>query len=666
MIIRQTEDQVAFDDACAGAEMQGYGPRILKHQGGQQRTEMGELLFVEGGQRLVGFQFPAQPGAAAGNHHVALIVSQGFGKFFADGGATGLHHSAPDHFMPRFVEDRFDQIAVAVVVGAGFIAEGQHHTTNNAVSISFMRRDFHTFTTLGLSNQLDVISCVEADIVPHMRRNIKHRFCFAWPILLIFAGISAQAQLFEPPRTLSVASGVNAGPESIEAADLNGDTHLDLVTADNGFVSIRFGDGAGNFPTLAFYSTRLGNATDTAGAEENEYATLADVTGDGRPDILVANAPNPSGSAGNSITIFENNPASPGTFLEPPTRITAGIGTTPSCVKVGRLAPLVDNFPDLAVSCFLNPRLQVYQGTGPGAFAPSFESNLLSQSAGESIDLGDFDGDGKIDIALVDRLRVWVFFGDGLGNFDANFNLATGNAGAHIEYDVLMRDMDGDSHPDLVVANGGIQTLGSTENSVVVVYGGSSRVTPSQLVSLDLGGEVSKVAVGDYNADGALDIAAALPSFLDDTGSVSVVLNNNTGNRRTYNVGGAEILSASGRGTLGLVADDFDHDGRIDLAAGNEGFISQGKPGNMAVFLNTLPDTVTPTPTRTATLLPTSTSTSTPTRTATRTATPTVTQTPTPTNTRGPLKSPDVNADGEIDALDLLIILEQQGNVTGP
>jgi hypothetical protein len=482
---------------------------------------------------------------------------------------------------------------------------------------------------------------------------------------ILFLALAAQAQTFEPVRVFPVSSAVNAGPESIEAGDLDMDGHLDLATADNGFVTVRFGDGAGNFPRLLSLATRVGNATDALGLEDNKYAAIFDINQDGLKDILAANALNPLGSDGNSIEIFLNQLATPGAFVTPPSAITQGMGTTPSGLKAGRLTPLVDNLPDLAVSLFLDPRLLVYRGGDGLTFFPVFESGLLSQSAGESLDLGDFDEDGYPDIAVVDRLRVWVFFGDGAGNFPTSISTATGPTDAHREYDVLMRDMDGDHHLDLVVANGGIQNLPDTSHSVVVLYGEGARLIPSATVTIDVGGEAAKVAAGDFDGDGVLDLAAAVPEFFLN-GRIVVVRNTGAGNLRSFDTASPLVLDASGRGTQGLVADDFDHDGRTDLALGNEGFAAQGFAGNIAVFLNALPDTLTPTPSPTETLLATSTPTATRTRTPTRTITPTITQTPTITPTRGPFKSPDINQDGRLDERDLIILLEQQGNSTGP
>jgi hypothetical protein len=469
---------------------------------------------------------------------------------------------------------------------------------------------------------------------------------------------SGWALSFLPPQSYPAPSKVNPGPEAIQGGDLNADGNLDLVTADNGFITILFGDGSGEFPQRALLATQVTNVTTQAFLDENESVELSDLNLDGLLDILVVNAPNSSGSLGNSIEIFLNNPGSPGTFPANPSKITQNMGTNPTEVRVGQLNQLVDNLKDLSLTLIMDPRLLVYTGATGGGFSPGYESTLLSQSSGESLDLGDFNEDGLIDIALVDRLRVWVFFGNGLGGFPATISLVTAPAGEHLEYDVRMRDLDGDNHLDLVVANGGIfNTLQSNASSVVILYG-EGNTLPGQKVTLDVGGEVTELSINDFDGDGALDIAAALPGE-SGFGKVVVIRNNNTGDRRSYDTAAPLILDASGRSTMSVYSDDFNHDGRIDLAIGNEGFLPDQVPGNVTVYLNALSPVATPTPTLSPTFFPTMTATRTRTITPTRTLSPTITPTPLPT------LSPDINGDGRVDPKDLKILLEQMGNTVG-
>ena len=501
-----------------------------------------------------------------------------------------------------------------------------------------------------------------------MRKDMNHKKTFlpAHPaglpstlLVLVLTATAGQAQTFDGGHSYAVSSQVNKGPESIESADLDEDGNPDLVTADNGFLTLFFGDENGEFSRKATRVTRLGNATDEAVFDNNTYAALADSTNDGHVDIFVANLIDPF----TSIQIYPNSPL--GSFVSAPTKIDEGLGTDPNAVRVAQLNPLNDHYPDLAVVSFRDPRVQVYLGNGSGGFVASFETNLVSQSSvGQNLDIGDFNEDGFNDIAVADRLRVWVFFGDGLGNFPTSDSRITDfAAGAHREWDVLMRDMDGDKHLDLVVSNGGRLDLSSTQSSVVVIYGDGTGSLSGDVKAIDVGSQTAKLTVDDFDNDGNLDIVAARPKFSSDNGGLAY--SRGLGNREF--VFDATIgLPAQGRGTLAVTSGDFDGNGRPDLALANEGAfpsIGDAVPGNVVVYLNTLPPIPTRTPTLTPTYIPTATRTSTPKPTATRTRT----STPSPTGTVTPTPGPgDVNEDGSIDANDLIILLEQQGNVAPP
>jgi len=476
---------------------------------------------------------------------------------------------------------------------------------------------------------------------------------------------AAHGQTFDPVRTFPISSQVNKGPESIEAADLDGDGNLDLVTADDGFITVLFGDGNGNFPTLLTLPTRAENNPAVAGVEENEYAAIADVNGDSHPDILVANAPNPNDSNGNSIQIFLNDAQNPGTFLTPALTVVEGIGANPSAIQPGQFDPLVNNRLDIVLTNFINPRVIVYHGDNLGGFTPGFESNLISQSQTESVDVGDYNHDGIDDIAVVDRQRVWVFFGNGTGGFGTSFSVITGPAGSRLEYDVEMHDVDGDGNQDLVIGNGGVfpADLSSTERTVIIFWGDGTTQAPAANTPLDVGAAVSDVEVADMNGDGFLEVIAARPDFFAD-GSV-LIARNMGGNGREFDTGNPVVLDGMVRGMLSLATKDFNSDGRIDVAVAAEGLFVQSQddiPGEVNVFINSLPDIATPTPTRSSTFIPTSTPTGTATASPTITETPLATSTPTISPTQGPTKPSDINEDGAVNSEDLMILLEQQGN----
>ena len=463
---------------------------------------------------------------------------------------------------------------------------------------------------------------------------------------LVFIGLGAfflfppdlAAQTFDGGQGFFLSSQVNRGSESIAIADLNEDGNLDLVSADNGFLNLFFGDGAGGFPSTSSLATRPSNATDTPVSDDNEHVLALEATSDGHLDLLATNLlPN-----FNALTLFASDPQTAGQFLEPATRITEGIGMRPAAVSAIHLNPTEDDDVDLVLVTSNPPKVRSFLGTGRGSFVPGSTTNLSSSptSSGEGIAAGDVNHDGLLDIAVVDRQRVWILLNDGAGRLIRSGSATSSiTSGEHFEFDVALGDFNGDTHLDAAVANGGIfNSLSSTQHSIAVFFGdGTGKLDPVPS-SIDLGSEVADVEVGDFDNDGNLDVLAAVPDFVSTFGGGVVIRGNGDG---TFDAENKVSLPALGIGTVSVATADLDKDGRLDVVLGNEGlFIGSGSdvPGTLAVYLSTLPD-----------LGP-----------ATPTPSPTPIQTPVPS----PTQSEDINGDGFINAQDLIILLEQQGNQT--
>src|SRR5439155_4869509 len=138
-----------------------------------------------------------------------------------------------------------------------------------------------------------------------------------------------------------------------------------------------------------------------------------------------------------------------------------------------------------------------------------------------SVAMGDFDGDGALDLVVTNAgsNSVSVLLGDGGGGF---FNFGDFTAGAG-PYSVAVADFNGDGRSDLAVAN----IFG---NSVTVLLGhadGTFQAAPTYVT----GNEPVSVAVGDFNGDGIPDLAV-----LNSTG-VHVLLRNGDGSFQTLPIG---------------------------------------------------------------------------------------------------------------------------------
>ena len=287
---------------------------------------------------------------------------------------------------------------------------------------------------------------------------------------------------------------------------------------------------------------------------------VGDFNGDGRQDLAVVN----EGSNTVSILLGNGN----GTFRP---AVNYATGSLPVGVAVGDFNG--DGHLDLAVAN-ANPSansISVLLGNGDGTFLP--RTDLLLPLTPKALTVGDFNGDGKADIAAATGNTttddMTLLLGNGNGTFQAPvstvadtgslaFTLYNGRPSA-----IQSADLNGDGHLDLVVVNNkdipitgfrgaviGSQPMAGTV-SVLLGNGDGTFQAPRNAPA---GSSPRSVAVGDFNGDGRLDFAVG-----DSTTFLSVFTNAGNGNFSASSVN-------TGVASPSLAAGDFNGDGVTDLA----------------------------------------------------------------------------------------------------
>ena len=244
------------------------------------------------------------------------------------------------------------------------------------------------------------------------------------------------------------------------------------------------------------------------------------------------------------------NPACTGTLLLPGVP-EPSVGRFPTSVTAGDFNG--DGNLDLAVINLGSHNVSVLLGNGDGTFraAANYDVGFFPHS----VTSGDFNGDGKPDLAVASSgsNNVSILLGNGDGTFQAALSYGVGRA----PVSVTSADFNGDGKLDLVAANGSFDTF-APEGSVSVLLGNGDG-TFQAAVNYDVGFLPLSVMSGDFNGDGKLDLAVANQK----SNSVSVLLGNGDG---TFRVA---VSYSAGTGPASVTSGDFNGDGKLDLVTAN-------------------------------------------------------------------------------------------------
>ena len=323
-------------------------------------------------------------------------------------------------------------------------------------------------------------------------------------------------------------------PVAVAVGDFNGDGIPDLAAADElgGIVTILLGNGDGTFREVATPKT----------GSDPFAVVVADFNGDGIPDLAVVNADDIG-----SVTILLGN--GNGTFTA---AASPAVGSYPYSLAVGDFNG--DGIPDLAVAngCGGDPTcnsigsVTILLGKGDGTFTAAAASPATGHYP-SAIAVGDFNGDGKADLAVANSNdnTVTILLGNGDGTFRA---AAVSPATGSYPYSMAVGDFNGDGKADLAVVN-------QNSNTVTILLGtGQGTFTVASTPAT--GSRPSGVAVGDFNGDGIPDLA--IPSVYGE--SVTILLGKGNG---TFTAAASPAVSGAPNA---VAVGEFNRDGVPGLA----------------------------------------------------------------------------------------------------
>jgi hypothetical protein len=270
-------------------------------------------------------------------------------------------------------------------------------------------------------------------------------------------------------------------------------------------------------------------------------------------DVAVAN------KGSHNLSIFLGDGAG---ALQAPATLDTGTGTSPVSVVAGDFNQ--DGKLDLAVANQGNDTIEIFPGNGDGTFQAPALIQLPAGFTPTALAAADFNKDGHLDLAVTGQgaNAVWIFLGNGDGAFTtgANLHYATGQSPVWVS----SGDFDGDGNRDLAIAN-------RADNTISILLGkGDGTFVPAANPAVPVGKGPASIAVADYNADGRLDLAVA-----DATdNAVSILLNLGGG------LFGPNFELPVATAPVSIVTADFNGDTKPDVATANNG------SNNVSVILN--------------------------------------------------------------------------------
>jgi PKD domain-containing protein/VCBS repeat protein/Big-like domain-containing protein len=346
-----------------------------------------------------------------------------------------------------------------------------------------------------------------------------------------FAVTVGDARSFPRPGTplydaSTFSSEVGLTPQSLAAADLDGDGVLDLVTANlSHSLSILRGNGDGTYDRREDFPV----------GETPYSATTADFNRDGRMDIVLVD------STLDVVSVIDGIGS-----CQFGHRRDYASGNRPAHVKVGDWNR--DGYFDLAVTDEGDNTISILLGIGDGTFGPRTAYPIGRDPCYS--DAGDFNGDGYLDLATANEVSntLSVLLGNGDGTFRGHVDYGAGSNPRSLK----IGDFNGDGWPDIVAGN----FWGSTVS--ILLGNGDGTFRPQ--TEYFTGTCPWSTAIGDLNGDGRLDVVTA--NVCEN--AVGVLLGDGSGaftNQKSYPAGLAARF---------VVLGDANGDGRQDILVSSE------------------------------------------------------------------------------------------------